>query len=148
MMQATEQQTVVQALNDFLKGRYMGIHALEHYIGRMEDSEVKRVLERIQLDHKRQAEQVAERIHALGGQAATDVGFGGKIAEVLQELKGYPDTRDGIIESCLKGESKYGIGKSEEIVRGDLDEESMTLIKRILDQDRRHVEQLRGLLPH
>lgn len=37
-----EKQSVVNTLNAFLKGQYMGIHAYEHYIEKLKDPEIKR----------------------------------------------------------------------------------------------------------
>lgn len=50
------------------------------------------------------------------------------------------------IENALNAESNYGIGVSENIVRGDLDLESRQLIEEILDKDRKHIQYLEQLL--
>lgn len=50
-----------------------------------------------------------------------------------------------MLEDALNGENK-GIQMAKEIVRGDLDPESLQLIKELLNKDRSHVERLRGLI--
>lgn len=43
-----EKQSVVNTLNSFLKGQYMGIHAYEHYIENLKGPEIKKEFQRIQ----------------------------------------------------------------------------------------------------
>ncbi|WP_242311609.1 DUF2383 domain-containing protein [Bacillus cereus group sp. BfR-BA-01331] len=119
-----EKQSVVNTLNAFLKGQYMGIHAYEHYIEKLKDPEIKKEFQKIQQDHKQHALKVAERIQNLGG---------------------VPVDNEGIVSSALKGEGYYGVQISQEIVHGDLDPESHMLIHDILDKDREHVHVLKQL---
>ena len=139
-------ETLIRELNQFLKGRYMGIHQYEHLIGVAKSERVKRELQHIQQETKEQASKVAARIQDLGGMAADDVGFIGQIQEAIKNVKGFPDTDEGILKEALRGESKYAIQKSHEIVAGDLDETSTKLIDDILEQDRRHLDRLTALL--
>lgn len=57
---------VINTLNDFLKGQYMGIHAYENYIQKISDEQIKRELQKIQQELKNDASKVAERIQNLG----------------------------------------------------------------------------------
>ena len=59
-------KNVIQTLNEFLQGQYMGIHAYEHHIEKLEDPNVKKEFQQIQQDHKLHAQKVAERIQNLG----------------------------------------------------------------------------------
>lgn len=133
-----EVTNVINTLNEFLKGQYMGIHAYEHHIQKLKDPNIKSELQRIQQEHKNHALKVAERIQNLGGKPVDDEGIIGSIQGFIGQFR-IPDTSSGIIESALKGEAYYGIQISEEIVKGDLDPESRQLIEEILDKDRQHV---------
>ncbi|PDY44333.1 ferritin-like domain-containing protein [Bacillus pseudomycoides] len=139
-----EKQSVVNTLNAFLKGQYMGIHAYEHYIENLKDPEIKKEFQRIQQDHKQHALKVAERIQNLGGVPANNEGIVGSVQGLISQFT-VPNTTEGIVNSALKGEDYYGIKISEEIVQGDLDPESHKLIHDILDKDREHVNVLKQL---
>lgn len=138
-------KNVIQTLNEFLQGQYMGIHAYEHHIEKLEDPNVKKEFQQIQQDHKLHAQKVAERIQNLGGTPVDDEGIWGSIQGFLGQFM-IPDTTEKLIESALKGESYYGIQISEEIVKGDLDPESRQIIESILDKDREHVRMLKYLI--
>lgn len=138
-------KNVIDTLNEFLRGQYMGIHAYEYHIQKLEDPYIKSEFQRIQQEHKNHASKVAERIQNLGGTPVNDEGFIGSIQGFIGQFR-IPETTSGIVESALKGEDYFGIQISEEIVKGDLDPESHQLIKDILDKDREHVEYLNRLL--
>lgn len=137
---------VVKELNAFLKGQYMGIHAYEEYIQRTKDAKIKQELQKIQQDHKTHAARVAERIQNLGGKPVDDEGLMGTIQQTIFKMKGIPRSTEEILRGVLKGEAEYGVQLSEEIVKGDLDPESQTMIRQILDKDRSHVDVLNNLL--
>ncbi|MGI8282576.1 bacterioferritin [Bacillus mycoides] len=139
-----EKQSVVNTLNAFLKGQYMGIHAYEHYIEKLKDPEIKKEFQRIQQDHKQHALEVAERIQNLGGVPVDNEGIVGSVQGLISQFT-VPDTTEEIVSSALKGEGYYGVQISEEIVQGDLDPESHMLIHDILDKDREHVNVLKQL---
>ncbi len=136
---------VVHTLNAFLKGQYMGIHAYEHHIQKLKDSTIKKEFQNIQQDHKLHAMKVAERIQNLGGTPVDDEGLVGSVQGFLSQFK-IPETTDDIIKNALVGEDHYGIKISEEIVRGDLDPESLQLIEDILNKDREHVDRLNQIV--
>ncbi|WP_407691424.1 ferritin-like domain-containing protein [Robertmurraya mangrovi] len=138
-------EDVIKELNAFLKGQYMGIHAYEHLIQNIDDFYIKKELQQIQQDHKMHAMRVAERIQNLGGTPVDDEGFAGSIQEFISRFT-TPHTTDGILRTALKGEDFYGIQMSDEIVKGDLDEQSQQLVDEILRHDEKHVEKLRSLL--
>lgn len=140
-----DKETIIHTLNEFLQGQYMGIRAYEKHIEKVEDLEVKRIFEEITNDHREHAQMVKERIVELGGTPVDDQGLMGKIQVMMSQFR-IPDTTEGIIRNALKGEDTYGIGSSEKIVRGDLDERSYELIENILNKDREHVEKLNRLL--
>lgn len=135
---------LLEELNEFLKGQYMGIHSYERYIQQMQDPIIKEQFQQIQQDHKEHAQKVAARIQNLGGVPVDDEGIIGSIQGFLSGLN-LPDTTEGLIEGAIKGES-LGIKMSEEIVKGDLDPESRQIIEDILDKDRGHLALLNKIL--
>lgn len=137
--------SVIKELNTFLEGNFMAIHAYEKYIHHIDDAEIKQVLQKIQQDHKKHATMISERIQNLGGIPVDDVGVMGNIAELLNSLKGSTNEPILILKDALVGE-KRGIEKSKELLNGDLDPESLTLVKRILDADQQHIDLLDELL--
>ncbi|RUT41370.1 DUF2383 domain-containing protein [Paenibacillus anaericanus] len=132
---------VVKELNTFLEGNYMAILSYERYIQHVADPDVKKVLQDIQQEHKQHAIKVAERIQNLGGVPADDAGIQGGMVEFMNRFKKATDDPNFILQDALKGEEK-GIHISEKMVRGDLDPESLTLVKEILNEDRNHLDQL------
>src|SRR5690625_2517468 len=136
---------VVKELNAYLKGEYMGIHAYEHYIKHTQDPNLKSELQRIQQEHKQHAAKTAERIQNLGGKAVEDNGMKLSIQEGMMDLKKYPTDNAGIIKGVLKGQ-EMGVTQAEEIVKGDLDPESMQIIKSNLDEDKAQIDQLNQLM--
>lgn len=136
---------VVKELNVYLKGEYMGIHAYEHYIKHTEDPNLKAELQRIQQEHKRHAAKTEERIQNLGGKAIEDKGLMSSIKESIVNVENYPYDNERIINDVLEGQ-EIGLNQAEEIVKGDLDSESLQIIKDNLSGDRAHIDQLNELI--
>lgn len=136
---------VVNELNAFLEGNYMAILSYERYIQHAEDLEVKNLLQDIQQDHKQHAIKIAERIQNLGGVPVDDAGIKGDMVEFMNRFKTAEGDSDFILKDALKGEDK-GIEMSEKLVRGDLDPESLNIVKDILNKDRNHLDQLNRYL--
>ncbi|AHD05320.1 hypothetical protein ERIC2_c14940 [Paenibacillus larvae subsp. larvae DSM 25430] len=142
-MYIMQKETVVITLNEFLEGNYMAVHAYERYIEQVEDPKIKKGLQTIQQDHKQHALKIAEQIQNLGGVAVDGVGLAGTISEWFQKIKGDQKTEE-VLQAALKGEEK-GIESTEKLVRGDLDERSLELVRWVLNEDRRHIKQLKQL---
>ena len=138
------ENNVIKELNEYLKGEYMGIHAYEHYLKNAQDQNIKTTLQKIQQDHKQHAVKIAERIQDLGGKAVEDNGFMGSVRETMMKLKGFPDRTEEILKGVIKGQ-QMGIRATEEIVRGDLDAESLQIVENNLAEDRSHIHQLNSL---
>ena len=136
---------VIKELNTFLEGNFMAIHAYDNYIHHIDNVEIKQVLQKIQQEHKQHAMMIAERIQNLGGIPVDDVGMMGHVAEFMNKIKGPTKDLAPILKDALVGEHR-GIEKSKELLDGDLDPESLTLVKRILDVDQQHVELLDELI--
>ncbi|MFJ7637700.1 DUF2383 domain-containing protein [Peribacillus sp. NPDC046944] len=141
-----DQEQTIKILNKFLQGTYMGIHAYERFIEKLQHSSLKDSFISIQKDQKNHATLISERIQHLGGTPVTSEGIIGKIeAGIVNVVENY-NSEEEIIKHAIKGENLYGIRMSEDLVRDKLDEESLNLVHRILDKDREHVDYLKSLL--
>lgn len=136
---------VIKELNTFLEGNFMAIHTYEKYISHLDDDKLKQVFQEIQQNHKRHAAMIAERIKKLGGQPVDDLGLMGRMVQLVQALKGPTKDPAHILKDALVGEQR-GIEKSRELLQGDLDQESLSLVKNILAADQQHIELLNKLL--
>ncbi|NLD46661.1 MAG: ferritin-like domain-containing protein [Clostridiaceae bacterium] len=67
------------------------------------------------------------------------------MADLMEKIKQSSDDIRFILKDALESEDK-GIRMTEEVVRGDLDEKSIKLMKNILDKDREHVSMLNKLM--
>jgi len=137
--------TVVEELNTLLRGNYMGIRSLEHYIQKVEDSELKRHFQQIQQEQKQNAQKIAERIQNLGGVPADDEGVSGSMHSFMHKLM-LPNDQRKILEDAIEGMDKYGVHYSEELVKGDLDPASKQIVEEVINDNRRHAEHLRNLI--
>ncbi|WP_338786900.1 DUF2383 domain-containing protein [Metabacillus sp. FJAT-53654] len=138
-------ETIIEELNTLLRGTYMGIRSLEHYIQAVENDELKNNFQSMQQDIKLNAQKIAERIQNLGGVPADDEGVSGSMHSFMHKIMLPNDSRK-IIEDALKGVDNYGVQYSEELVKGDLDPTSKQIVEEVIDNNRRHVEHLRHLL--
>jgi bacterioferritin len=139
-------EQTVEALNEFLQGRIMGIRQYEHYIAHTKDPRLKAELTELQRETRKQADAVIQRIHKIGGCPEEDIGLIGKVQEAFKDLKGYPEESADILRDLLTAEKKYALDRSHEIVEGKLDPESADLIRRILEEDETQARQLSKLL--
>ncbi|WP_253701349.1 DUF892 family protein [Bacillus sp. FJAT-29814] len=139
------EDVVIEELNTLLRGTYMGIHALEHHIQKLDEPELKEKFQTMQQEAKQNAQKLAERIQNLNGVPADSEGITGKMHSYMHKMMLSDETPE-IIEDALKGMAQYGVEYSEELVRGDLDPESRRLAEEVIDTSRRHAEELRQLL--
>src|SRR5690625_2016995 len=138
------EKDVITELNDYLKGEYMEIHEYEHYIQHEQDEKIKNKLQQFQQEHKQHAAKIAERIQNLGGKAINDNGLKLSLQEFMMDMKGYPNQTNDILEEVIRGQ-EMGIEAAEELVHGNLDEESFRLVKDNLNEDRKQLETLKQL---
>jgi bacterioferritin len=136
---------VVRELNAYLKGEYMAIKSYDEFMERIKDTNMKKELQNIQEDHKQHASRVADRIIKLGGNPVEGPGLMGTMSDLKNMVKRNSDATSDILTDAGIGEYR-GIRMAEEIVKGDLDAESLSLIKDILDEDRGHVGRLGGFI--
>lgn len=139
------EENVTKELNGYLRGEYMAIHAFEHYIYHTKDVRIKTILQRMQQEHKEHAAKVADRIQNLGEKAVMDNGVKLSVMETMMKIKANPQTTEEILQGVIEGQTK-GIQATEDLVRGDLDDVSLQLVKENLSQDREHIDQLQRLL--
>lgn len=135
---------IVKELNNFLKGNYMAIHAYEKYIHHVEDEKLKKIFQEIQQNHKVHASMIAERIQNLGGVPVDGTGLMGNVVQFMTNIKSTDQNDSSIIKDALVGEYR-GIKKSKELLDGDLDPESLKIVKHILENDERHIDLLNKL---
>ena len=140
------ENVVEKELNVLLKGEFMAMESFEKFIRHIPDVNAKDELKKIQQNHKKHTEQISERIQTLGGKPSKGVGISGKVAEIISDIKDIAK-KDPVsyLEEAYSGEDK-GIKMSREIVKGDLDKESMNLVNQILDEDNSHLGTLNGLI--
>lgn len=138
-------QIVIEELNTLLRGAFMGIRSLEHYIQKVDDPALKREFQSIQQDTKLNAQIIAERIQNLGGIPADDEGITGSMHSFMHKMKLSNDTTT-IIEDAIEGFENYGVQYSEELVKGDLDPESKQIAEDMINTSRKNAEKLRQLL--
>jgi rubrerythrin len=138
--------TSINELNALLKGEHMAIHGYEKYMESIKEPAIKEELQKIQIDHKQHAIRLAERIQNLGGHPSRDVGVAGEIGQIMSTIKqlGRKNT-ENILRDAYNGENN-GIKMAEELVKGDLDEQSGALVNDILNTDKNHLSTLSELL--
>lgn len=138
-------EAVIAELNALLKGTYMGIRSMEHYIEKVNDEDLRRHFQSMQQETKNNAQVLAERIQNLSGVPADSEGITGAMQGYLHRMMLSDNPKD-ILEDALKGVDDYGVHYSEELVRGDLDPESKQIVEEVIDTNRRHADFLRRLL--
>lgn len=139
-------ETIIEELNTLLRGTYMGIRSMEHYIQKVDDHYLKEEFQKMQQEIKANAMSLAERIQDLGGVPANDEGFTGSIHSYMHKLMVSTKDREKIIQDAIMGLDNYGVEYSEELVKGDLDPRSRQLAEKVIDTSRKQIEQLKKLL--
>ncbi|NMD70978.1 DUF2383 domain-containing protein [Bacillus sp. DNRA2] len=136
---------VIEELNTLLRGSFMGIRSLEHYIQTVDDPSLKKSFQSMQQDVKLNAQIIAERIQNLGGEPADDEGISGSIHSFMHKMT-LSKNNDDIIKDAIEGFNQYGVQYSEELVKGDLDPESRQIAEDVINTSRSHVETLKQML--
>ena len=141
----TNKETI-DALNTLLQGEYMGVESFNLFISKIEDNRLKERLKSIQDKHRENIKILSNYILDLGGKPDEKIGIKGKMGEVMlnMELGSEIDSSE-IIKKAIEGEIK-GFGKTEEILRGRLDRKSKDVAEKIMDRDRKAIDELKKLL--
>lgn len=137
---------VVNELNEVLKGEYMAVDSYENLMTGIDDLGIKAELKRIQDNHKTHADEISRRILDLGGRPQNNSGLTGWMAGAKHTLENVLK-RDtiGILKKVYDGEDQR-IALVEEIIKGDLDEESMDMVKQIISDDHDHLRKMANLI--
>jgi rubrerythrin len=140
------ENTVINELNTVLKGEHMAIESYDKFIHAVEDDNVRHQFHKILDDHKRHASLLENRIKELGGEPKDNLGFAGIMANAKIAMKTMGDTKAiDVVKEAYDGEDK-GIAKVEEIIKGDLDNESARLMKDILTEDHEHLREMNNMI--
>lgn len=132
------EKNVVKALNLFLEGHYIAIHAYDQYIEHVTQKELKNTLQIIQQNHKKHAMLIAKRIQDLDGIPMKSAGL---MKELSISLKGKTKNDRDIVADALAGEQR-GIQQSQKILAGKIDEESIEMATHILNALDKHLDLL------
>lgn len=132
------EKDVIKALNSFLEGHYMAIHAYDNYIEAVQQEELKDTLQIIQQNHKKHAMLIAKRIQDLNG---SPIKSSGLVKEMTFKMKGKTKNDEAIIEDALAGERR-GSQLSKEVLAGKIDEESIEMATHILNAVDKHIDLL------
>jgi len=138
-------EAIIEELNTILRGTYMGIRSMEHYIQSTDDLSVKSTFQSMQQEIKQNAQALAARIQNLGGVPADDEGLSGSFHSFMHKVM-LPNSSEAMIKDAIKGNENYGVEYSEEVVKGDLDIESKRIVENIIDTNRRHVSLLKEIV--
>ncbi|MCX7923387.1 MAG: PA2169 family four-helix-bundle protein [Clostridia bacterium] len=139
--------SVINELNAVFKGEQMAVEAYERLIYDLKDETVKKELQDIQKDHRRHASELADRIQTLGGKAEYGTGVSGLMADMKMAVQNASNNHDTlqILKQAYDGEDK-GIAKVEEIIKGDLDDESLSIVKKLLSEDHEHLKKMAHMM--
>ena len=135
------EQESVKSLNQLLQGEHMAVDSLNVFISKTEDEDVKKALQHLQNHHRENIAALAKYIQSHGGKPQENLGMKSTMAETKLNLElGKKADSVDIIEKVIEGETK-GINMAEKVLRGALDDESRRFVEKILDQDRKHLDQ-------
>lgn len=135
----------IDTLNQLLQGEQMGVNSFNVIIDKIHNEDIKNSFQEMQESYRKHSSQLAKRIQDLGGQPNEKLGLKGVMADAMLNINlSVNDDDKHIIEKAMEGVGK-GVSMAEEIAKGDLDSESNKLVKRILDEDREHVNIMNSL---
>lgn len=136
---------VIKELNQVLGGEQMAVEFYENFIHDMDDERLKGEFQNIQQDHMKHIEKITKRIQDIGGKAKHQTGLMKQMAVAVNDMKSRNMDKLDILKKAYNGENK-GLSIVEELVRGDLDPDSMALIKEICSEDRKHLDRMQSLI--
>ncbi len=133
-----DNSTTVKELNTVLKGEQMAAESYELFISNVDDEKMKEQFKLFRSNHKKNAEMLSDRIRSLGAEPDKGTGIPGMFSQMKLEFQTKGKDSDDVLKRAYFGEDK-GVKMAEEIVRGDLDQESMSVIRDVLETDRHHL---------
>jgi len=136
----------IDSLNQLLQGEYMAIESFNNFITKVEDVNTKNSLQEIQKQHRENINTLASYIQDIGGQPHENLGMKGKMADIKVNMDlGFKYDKKEIIEKAIEGETQ-GVNMAEKVLRGNLDDKSRNVAGEILENDRRSIDMLKGLI--
>lgn len=140
-----DKSTAAKELNAVLKGEQMAVESYEKFITAADNEKIRNGLQQIQKNHKEHASLLAARIQDLGAVPDNSTGIAGVFANLKLNFETSGKSSDDILKRAYDGEDK-GIAAAEEVVKGDLDDASLGLVKDILSHDHDHLKLMLSLM--
>jgi len=140
-----DKSIVTKELNTVLKGEQMAVESYEKFISAADNEKIRNGLQQIQKAHKEHTSLLAKRIQELGAVPDYSTGVVGVFSNMKLEVETNRKNSVDILKRAYDGEDK-GIAAAEEVVRGDLDDTSLELVKNILSQDHDHLKSMLSLM--
>lgn len=102
-MEKITDRTPSEALNDNLKGLYMGMDIFKRYEKKCKSNDLKNLLNDVINLYSKEACELSSKISALGDSPASNVGILGKASEAIYNIKTVTaDTDSEILEESIK----------------------------------------------
>ena len=101
--QDNNNKDIINEMNKFLKGIYMGIISLKDYYEKAHAMPIKKDIESIINSFKGHEEAIIRKIQQLGGEPTDSIGLTGLMGEVFQKIKLIPADEDKeIVQQAVK----------------------------------------------
>jgi bacterioferritin (cytochrome b1) len=137
--------TTTKELNTVLKGEQMAAESYDLFISNVDDERIKDQFELFRSNHKKNAEILSDRIRSLGAEPDKGTGLPGMFSQMKLEFQTIGKDSDDVLKRAYFGEDK-GVKMAEEIIKGDLDSESASIVNEVLNNDRHHLEMMMDIL--
>ena len=132
-----------EKLNQLLKGEHMAIKAIGDVISVVKEPELKNSLTAVQNRHHDNVQVLASHLASRGATPEQSAGILGAISGVSTRINNLVNSDPAkMLEHLCEGEDR-GIQMAQQVVDGFLDQESLKLVKNILDNDRKNLKILR-----
>lgn len=132
-------------LNIVLKGEQIAVESYEKFISAADNEKIRNGLQQIQEAHKEHTGLLAQRIQDLGAVPDYNTGITGVFANMKLNAETNGKSSADILKKAYDSEDK-GIAAVEEVVRGELDDTSLELVKDILSHDHDHLKSMLSLM--
>jgi bacterioferritin len=134
----------IKTLNELLKGEHMAVQSYESVMPYLTENTRKEISDIIR-DHKQHALEISDRITKLGGVPVESTGMAGVMSQMKLKAESMVQDEKNMLVKLYDGEDQ-GIAAVEEVSRGDLDETSMEMVKKMLRTDHDHLKKLQQLI--
>jgi uncharacterized protein (TIGR02284 family) len=140
--------SIVHDLNALLRGEISAAETYKKAIDKIANhdqyaSQVQQ-LHDMQRDHGLAAQELRARINELGGTADNDSGAWGAWANTVQSVANlFGDT--SALKALKEGE-EHGLKDYERTLDNDIDLQTRSLIHRLIDNQRRHIQRIDALM--